>query len=152
MKKLVLVFLLFCSFVNAQSLVELRGYLQKGENSEEVSKTLQTCALPISYDTTKKPIYMAFYAVGNFFMAKHASNPLNKYSYFNKGKKLLEDAIKKEPNNIEIRLMRLISQEKTPSFLGYNKNIEADRNFIIKNYKNSDDENLVKFIKNYLKI
>ena len=76
----------------------------------------------------------------------------SKYSYFNKGKKLLEDAIKKEPNNIEIRLMRLISQEKTPSFLGYNKNIEADRNFIIKNYKNSDDENLVKFIKNYLKI
>ena len=40
MKKLVLVFLLFCSFVNAQSLVELRGYLQKVENSEEVSKTL----------------------------------------------------------------------------------------------------------------
>ena len=80
------------------------------------------------------------------------ANPLNKYSYFNKGKKLLEDAIKKEPNNIEIRLMRLISQEKTPSFLGYNKNIESDRNFIIKNYKNSDDENLVKLIKNYLKI
>ena len=35
MKKLVLVFLLFCSFINAQSLVELRGYLQKGENSEK---------------------------------------------------------------------------------------------------------------------
>ena len=151
MKKLVLVFLLFCSFVNAQSLVELRGYLQKGENSEEVSKTLISKSKN-AYDTTKKPIYMAFYAVGNFFMAKHASNPLNKYSYFNKGKKLLEDAIKKEPNNIETRLTRLISQEKTPSFLGYNKNIEADRNFIIKNYKNSDDENLVKFIKNYLKI
>ena len=151
MKKLVLVFLLFCSFVNAQSLVELRGYLQKVENSEEVSKTLISKSKN-AYDTTKKPIYMAFYAVGYFFMAKHASNPLNKYSYFNKGKKLLEDAIKKEPNNIEIRLMRLISQEKTPRFLGYNKNIEADRNFIIKNYKNSDDENLVKFIKNYLKI
>lgn len=151
MKKLVLVFLLFCSFVNAQSLVELRGYLQKGENSEEVSKTLISKSKN-AYDTTKKPIYMAFYAVGNFFMAKHASNPLSKYSYFNKGKKMLEDAIKKEPNNIEIRLMRLISQEKTPSFLGYNKYIESDRNFIIKNYKNSDDENLVKFIKNYLKI
>ena len=151
MKKLVLVFLLFCSFVNAQSLVELRGYLQKGENSEEVSKTLISKSKN-AYDTTKKPIYMAFYAVGSFFMAKHASNPLNKYSYFNKGKKLLEDAIKKEPNNIEIRLLRLIFQEKTPSFLGYNKNIESDRNFIIKNYKNSDDENLVKFIKNYLKI
>lgn len=41
MKKLVLVFLLFCSFVNAQSLVELRGYLQKGENSEEVKPLFQ---------------------------------------------------------------------------------------------------------------
>ena len=151
MKKVVLVFLLFCSFVNAQNLVELRSYLQKGENSEEVSKTLISKSKN-AYDTTKKPVYMAFYAAGNFFMEKHASNPLNKYSYFNKGKKMLEDAIKKEPNNIEIRLMRLIYQEKTPSFLGYNKNIESDRNFIIKNYKNSDDENLVKFIKNYLKI
>ena len=35
MKKLVLVFYCFAVFINAQSLVELRGYLQKGENSEE---------------------------------------------------------------------------------------------------------------------
>lgn len=151
MKKIVFVFLLFCSFTNAQSLIELRGYLQKGENSEEVSKILISRSKN-AYDTTKKPIYMAFYAVGNFFMAKHASNPFNKYSYFNEGKKWLKDAIKKDPNNLEVRLMRLISQEKTPKFLGYNKNIEEDRNFIIKNYKDLDDENLVNFIKTYLKI
>ena len=142
---------MFYGFMNAQSLVEFRGYLQKGESSEEVSKTLISKS-KTAYETTKKPIYEAFWAVGNFFMAKHAVNPISKYSYFNKGKKILEDAVKKEPNSIEIRLMRLISQEKIPSFLGYNKNIESDRNFIIKNYKNSDDENLVKFIKNYLKI
>jgi len=65
---------------------------------------------------------------------------------------MLEEAVKKDPNNVEIRLMRLISQEKTPSFLGYDKNIETDRNFILKNYKNSDDENLVIFIKKYLNI
>ena len=35
-----------------------------------------------------KAYLLAFYAVGNFFMAKHASNPLNKYSYFNKGGKV----------------------------------------------------------------
>ena len=48
--------------------------------------------------------------------------------------------------------MRLISQEKTPVFLGYNKNIETDKNFILKNYKNSDDENLIIYIKKYLNI
>lgn len=57
MKKIVFVFLLFCSFTNAQSLIELRGYLQKGENSEEVSKILISRSKN-AYDTTKKPIYI----------------------------------------------------------------------------------------------
>lgn len=151
MKKISLIFLFIVNLISAQSLVELRGYLQKGENSEEVSKTLISKS-KTAYENTNKPIYLAFSAVGNFFMAKHAGNPLSKYSYFNKGKKMLEDAVKKEPNNLEIRLMRLISQEKTPSFLGYNKNIDSDKNFIVKNYKNSDDENLINYIKKYLKI
>ena len=151
MKKFVLIFLMFFGFMKAQSLVEFRGYLQKGESSEEVSKTLISKS-KTAYETTKKPIYQAFYAVGNFFMAKHAVNPISKYSYFNKGKKLLEDAVKKEPNSIEIRMMRYISQEKTPKFLGYNENMKADKEFILKNYKNSDDENLVSFIKKYFKI
>lgn len=151
MKKLVLLFLMFFGFMNAQSLVEFRGYLQKGENSEEVSKTLISKS-KLAFETTKKPIYEAFWAVGNFFMAKHSGNPISKYSYFNKGKKLLEDAVKKEPNSLEIRMMRYISQEKTPRFLGYNENMKADKDFILKNYKNSDDENLVIFIKKYFKI
>lgn len=142
---------MFCSFMNAQSLIEFRGYLQKGESSEEVSKTLISKS-KTAYETTKKPIYEAFWAVGNFFMAKHAVNPISKYSYFNRGKKLLEDAVKKEPNSIEIRMMRYISQEKTPKFLGYNENMKSDKEFILKNYKNSDDENLVSFIKKYFKI
>ena len=142
---------MFCSFMNAQSLIEFRGYLQKGESSEEVSKTLISKS-KTAYETTKKPIYEAFWAVGNFFMAKHAVNPISKYSYFNRGKKLLEDAVKKEPNSIEIRMMRYISQEKTPKFLGYNENMKSDKEFILKNYKNSDDENLVSFIKKYFNI
>ena len=142
---------MFCSFMNAQSLIEFRGYLQKGESSEEVSKTLISKS-KTAYETTKKPIYEAFWAVGNFFMAKHAVNPISKYSYFNRGKKLLEDAVKKEPNSIEIRMMRYISQEKTPKFLGYNENMKSDKEFILKNYKNSEDENLVSFIKKYFKI
>jgi hypothetical protein len=80
--------------VNAQKFSRIKRLPSKRRNSEEVRKTLISKSKN-AYDTTKKPIICAFYAVGNFFMAKHASNPLNKYSYFNKGKKLLEDELKR---------------------------------------------------------
>jgi len=151
MKKLLFLLVFSFGFFKSQSLSELRTYLQKGETSEEVSKNLINKS-KYAYETTNKPIYEAFYAVGNFFMAKYAGNPISKYSYFKKGKKLLEDAVKKEPNNVEIRLMRYISQEKTPKLLGYNENMKTDKEFIMKNYKNCGDDNLINFIKKYFKI
>ena len=85
-------------------------------------------------------------------MAKHAVNPLSKYSYFNKGKKALDNAVSKDPNNLEIRFMRYISQEQTPAFLGYNKDLKSDKTFILAEYKKSKDEDLNKRIKMHLKL
>ena len=119
MKKvfLTLVFF-FATMIYGQDLSDFRLLLQKGENSEKATKTLITSSQD-AFNKTKKPIFEAFFAVGNFFMAKHAVNPLSKYSYFNKGKKALENAVNKDPNNLEIRFMRYISQEQTPAFLGF---------------------------------
>lgn len=147
-------FALICCFtimITAQDLSDFRLLLQKGENSETATKTLIATSQE-AYTKTKKPIYEAFFAVGNFFMAKHAVNPLSKYSYFNKGKKALENALKKDPNNLEIRFMRYISQEQTPAFLGYNKDLKNDKNFILAEYKKSKDEDLIKRIKMHLKL
>ncbi|MGZ5264665.1 MAG: hypothetical protein ACXWBY_04930 [Kaistella sp.] len=152
MKKLFLT--LFCCFammIDAQDLSDFRFLLQKGENSETASKTLIAKSKD-AYSTTKKPIYEAFFAVGNFFLAKHAMNPLSKYSYFNKGKKALDDAVKKDPKNLEIRFMRYISQEQTPAFLGYNKDLKMDKAFILAEYRKSKDEDLTKRIKMHLKL
>ncbi|MBH1959656.1 MAG: hypothetical protein I8H68_06060 [Flavobacteriia bacterium] len=137
--------------IDAQDLTDFRLLLQKGENSESATKTLINNSKE-TYTKTKKPIYEAFYAVGNFFMAKHAVNPWNKFSYFNKGKKALDNAISKDPNNLEIRFMRYISQEQTPAFLGYNKDLKIDKNFILAEYKKSKDEDLNKRIKMHLKL
>ncbi|MCG2781122.1 MAG: hypothetical protein L6264_09245 [Weeksellaceae bacterium] len=137
--------------INAQDLSDLRLLLQKGENSESATKNLIANSKE-NYSKTKKPIFEAFFAVGNFFMAKHAINPLNKYSYFNKGKKALESAVTKDPKNLEIRFMRYISQEQTPAFLGYNKDLSSDRTFILTEYKKSNDEDLVRRIKMHFKI
>lgn len=137
--------------IDAQDLTDFRLLLQKGENSESATKILINNSKEI-YTKTKKPIYEAFYAVGNFFMAKHAVNPWNKLSYFNKGKKALDNAVNKDPNNLEIRFMRYISQEQTPAFLGYNKDLKSDKTFILAEYKKSKDEDLNKRIKMHLKL
>ena len=79
MKKvfLTLVFF-FTTMIYGQDLSDFRLLLQKGENSEKATKTLITSSQD-AFNKTKKPIYEAFFAVGNFFMAKHAVNPLSKY-------------------------------------------------------------------------
>ena len=152
MKKVFLTLIFFfATMIYGQDLSDFRLLLQKGENSEKATKTLITSSQD-AFNKTKKPIFEAFFAVGNFFMAKHAVNPLSKYSYFNKGKKALDNAVSKDPNNLEIRFMRYISQEQTPAFLGYNKDLKSDKTFILAEYKKSKDEDLNKRIKMHLKL
>lgn len=152
MKRLGLLLFLICSqMIFSQNLDEYRALLKTGENSERAAKQLIEKS-GASYKKTKLPIYAAFEAVGQFFMAKHAFNPFKKMSYFNVGKNDLDEAVKADPKNLEIRLMRLITQEKTPRFLGYTENITEDRNLLIKEYRTESDEDLKLYIKNYLKL
>ncbi|QBO58890.1 hypothetical protein [Chryseobacterium salivictor] len=152
MKKLsLLLILLISNMMFSQNIKELRTLLKTGESSEKSAKTLIEKS-STAYRNSKEPVYGGFLAVGKFFMAKHAFNPLKKMSYFNEGKKTMEQALKADPKNLEIRLMRLITQEKAPSILGYNQQIKEDRNFLAKEYKNTNDEDLKLYIKDYLKL
>lgn len=135
----------------SQNLEEYRALVQSGESSERSAKILIEKSAE-AYNQTNEPLYAGFLAVGQFFMAKHVFNPLKKMSYFNEGKTMLDNAVKLDPANVEIRLMRLIAQEKSPRFLGYDQNISEDRKFLTAAYKNSSDGNLKLYIKNYLKL
>lgn len=64
------------------------------------------------------------------------------------GALLIEAAIEKEPTNVEFRLVRLIIQENTPKIVGYYKNIDIDKNIIIKQYGQQTTA-LKKWIKTY---
>ncbi|WP_052252158.1 hypothetical protein [Kaistella solincola] len=152
MKKIsLLLVLFFMNVTNAQNLKDYRALLQKGENSEVAAKKLIEKSAS-AFDETKQPIYAGFLAVGKFFMAKHVFNPLKKMSYFNAGKNTMEAAVKSDPKNLEVRLMRLITQESVPKFLGYYQNIEEDRNFLTRDYKKTADNDLKIYIKAYLKL
>jgi hypothetical protein len=77
-------------------------------------------------------------------------HPVSKLSLFKKGHKLLEAAIKQDPNNTEFRFLRLMIQENAPGILGYKIDEEKDCEFIRKSYK-ALPEDLQKTIADYNK-
>jgi hypothetical protein len=84
--------------------------------------------------------YSAF--LGAMLM-KRASFPAAagvKLRYFKQGHKMLEAAIKKEPENAEYRLLRLMVQEHAPGVLGYRDDIQKDCELIRKSYKSQSPE------------
>lgn len=143
--------ILFSSMMFSQNLQEFRILLQNGEKTEK-SAIILIEKSKVALQNTKQPIYASFLAVGHFFMAKHVFSPFKKISHFNAGKKLMNIAVLKDPKNVEIRLMRLSTQEKAPKILGYTKNISEDKKVIINEYENIKDEDLKIYVKKYLNL
>ncbi len=67
-----------------------------------------------------------------------SGDPAKKLSNFKEGHKKLENAIKKDEQNAELRFLRLIIQENAPKFLGYHNEIQQDSSYITDNVKNLD--------------
>lgn len=85
-------------------------------------------------------------------MAKHVFNPFTKLSYFNAGKKMLNTAISKDNENVELVFLRYATQVSAPSILGYNHHIEGDKKLILKSLNNNQiDEQLAKTIVSFMK-
>lgn len=97
-------------------------------------------------NSTTSPIMKGY--KGCYFMmkCKFTSNPIQKISYFKKGKSKIEKAIKESPYSLEIRLLRYSIQKKLPKLLLYFDEIEEDYNFIIKNINTIKDDKTKEFI------
>lgn len=113
MRIIFFILLIFSFLLKAQDVHYYRNSINKAEHSKKDADAFLK-KVSTDYQKTKLPIYQALSGVGNFFLAKHSYNPFNKISYFIKGKNMLDDSIKKDPNNLEMRLLRFISQKKIP--------------------------------------
>ncbi|MCX2452297.1 hypothetical protein OQX61_13570 [Pedobacter sp. PLR] len=85
---------------------------------------------------TESSVHLSYLGAFQMIWAKHITNPISKLKTFNTGKKNIEAAVTSDPNNLEIRILRLSVQKNSPAFLGYKKNIEEDQKFIQANNKN----------------
>ncbi len=130
-----------------KSLSEIRSLYHASIYSADQSKEI------INYFDSKPsstPIELAYEGASRMVRAKHVFFPTEKLSTFQKGKTLVEEAIKKEPNSIEIRYLRFSIQLGSPSFLAYRSNLSEDRKFIINHYSEVKDIELKTRLKDFL--
>ncbi|WP_052496002.1 hypothetical protein [Pedobacter lusitanus] len=95
-------------------------------------------------------LFICYKGAAEMMQAKYGFNPVNKFKRFKKGRSLIENAVKKEPDNLEIRFLRFLIQTNLPSFLNYNNDIHKDRNYLLANLKTTDDKELRQNILKYL--
>ncbi|GAB5538186.1 MAG: hypothetical protein Salg2KO_02890 [Salibacteraceae bacterium] len=97
------------------------------------------------YNLTQKKkdessVAQCYFGAAQTMMAEVTLNPYTKLSYFNNGKAAIEEAIKTNPSNPELRYVRYMIQSNAPDFLGYNNNIIEDLQIVHKAIAGIDDK------------
>ena len=82
--------------------------------------------------------------------ARYLKGAKQKSETFKSGVELVEFAIDKKPLDLEVRFVRLSIQQNSPKFLGYNKEIEGDKNYILTNYNTIRSKKFKKYLGSYI--
>ena len=134
--------------IQQPSLQEVRVLFQKAEASEEAVEKMLDLLEEVD---EQQPVLLAYKASATMMMAKHVFLPTSKLSRFNKGKKLLQQAVDTAPEKVEIRFLRFALQSATPAFVGYKSEMEEDKELLLKSLPELKDEDLKRMILPFLK-
>lgn len=146
MKLLVSLTLLF-GFSSNPDIHEIRKMYPTVANSKITSKEFSSKLAGVTNDENKTLV--AYKGASIIVESRFIKKVSDKMTHFKEGVKLIEFAVKKEPNTLEIRLIRLSIQENTPKIVKYRKNIEEDKNFILTHYKDQSRDFKV-YLKNFI--
>lgn len=138
----------FCGFSATDLIAETRNEYRKYAVDKELCKKKLEL---LSKVKNNSPTHLGYFGSLQTFWAKHVFSPISKLKTFKIGRNNIEQAISKQPQNIELRFIRLSVQKNAPSFLGYDSNIEEDQTFITKNLDKVSSTVLRKNIENLLK-
>ena len=133
--------------LKSQDVVEVRNLFYRSSTSSIASDSLFDVFENIHNENNA--FSNAYKGMSNLMVCYHTYNPYKKIKYFINGKDFLEKAIAKNSMNVEYRFLRLSVQLNTPSFLGYNSNIERDKFVIFNGLKSLDDIDLLLRIADY---
>ena len=122
--------LILVSTLNAQSLQEVRKrFHQAVLDPENISIYHQF----ITEVTSESPTIVAYRAAGEAMMSQTMWNPIRKFSQVNLYEKLIQEAISKDADNLEIHFLRFAIEFHLPRILLMSKHLDEDRDFIMDN-------------------
>ena len=127
---LLIILLAFVHNTSGQSLLDkLRALYSSAGLQEDSAKKMYDMLKPVT--ETSDPVLLCYKGAVTMVQAKFFFNPVTKFGCFVKGKKLVENAITRDSNNIEMRYLRFTLQSNLPSFLGYNSQLKTDKDYLI---------------------
>jgi len=150
MRLMTIFFLLVSTFCFAQELKLLRSDYSSANQDEEITNMLHEQLSAVSKENNM--VMLAYKGAVSTLKAKFAKGIKNKKMFFKEGAELLEFTIASEPENIEIRCLRLGVQENSPKIIGYKQHIRTDKQFILDRYKTIKDKEVQNFVKGYVQL
>ncbi|SDL82634.1 hypothetical protein [Pedobacter antarcticus] len=151
MKTVCLLISLFLSGFNLfaePEINQLRDLYAQSANSKKSADQLLN--LLKGADKNSAAIYIGYKGAAEMMQAKYGFNPFSKYKSFKRGKLLLEEAVKKDDKDIEVRFLRFTIQTNLPQFLGYDKQVNQDKKFLLSHLNTVRDNKLKQNIVAYL--
>lgn len=115
------------SFGVEQNLEMVRSKYGQAVYSERICDELLSVS---EKEKASNPILLAYHAALLGIKAKHAWNPYTKLSYVKEFEKEINEAVKKMPNDIEIRFLRYNIEVNIPAIVGLQKHEQEDLNMM----------------------
>lgn len=148
MRALFFILFLVSFLAQSQDLKTIRTQYPKAVESAEITAKLDGELANIN--SSNKPVLIAYKGAVLTLQAKFAQKNSDKKEFFKQGVSLIESAVSAESSNIELRYIRLSVQENAPKFLGYHKNIEEDKKFILKHAGSISSAELEEIVKDFV--
>lgn len=129
---------------NTKELTLLRTSFDKAVMSEKGAKLFLSTVNP-----STSAIHKGYHAAVTMMMAQYAFSPFKKIDLYNRGKEQLEQCIKENPDEVELRFIRYMIQTNSPAFLKYNTSLSKDKQFIEQSLPTLLDTDLKKRMETY---
>ena len=148
MKSILLILSLALTIASPPDLAVVRVTYHEASVSEESTIALFGELADVSMKD--KSIMIAYKGAVTTMMAKYTKEIKQKKVFFKDGMQLLEYVVAADPTNVEIRYLRLSVQENAPKVVGYKKNLQEDKQFILTHFNAMADIGAKNIIKKYV--
>ena len=147
MKISIFILSLFVTVINFD-IDEIRALYKQTDGSKEHTIVLFNKLQSVSEKDGN--VLMAYKGASIAMKGRFEKGAKQKSTIFKKGITLVESALAKDSENIEIRFIRLSIQQNSPKILKYKKNIDEDKDFILSNYRAIKSYALKNYIREYI--